>query len=360
MSREELMSLTVAELKVKCKDLGIGSAEWRNFAKKTDLVESILSGEAIGEVNPTPLEKQQQKIDSDPDLADAIIKAISGKIGGLGNVDEAMVQKIVDEKVKEGLAGLIQKIEYTDKYGDIVIEGEHYHKQFDMLKKAVSSHIPVWLCGPSGTGKSKVAEQIAEVMKLNFRTSSVCTQTTKSDLLGYMSSSGLYVRTGFRECYENGGVYLLDEVDSGNPNVLLVLNNATSNGGCDFPDGRIKKHKDFYLVAAGNTWGLGADRVYVGRVQIDGATLNRFAFINWDIDEDLEYTLAHSVGYGSWAKTVQSFRRKAKELKIRCLITPRDTIKGMNLLATGLDEDTVKGMCFLNPLDDDAKVRLCA
>jgi cobaltochelatase CobS len=41
------------------------------------------------------------------------------------------------------------------------------------------------------------------------------------------------------------------------------------------------------IVATANTFGTGADRVYVGSLQIDGATLDRFAFLEWPYDEGL-------------------------------------------------------------------------
>lgn len=55
-----------------------------------------------------------------------------------------------------------------------------------------------------------------------------------------------------------------------------------ANNVCAFPDKMVKKHKDFIVCASGNTYGTGADRKYVGRLEIDAATLDRFAFAAWE------------------------------------------------------------------------------
>ena len=54
---------------------------------------------------------------------------------------------------------------------------------------------------------------------------SVCLTTSESKLLGYNGvSDGKYVRSPLPEAYEFGGVFLLDEIDLGNPGILAVLN----------------------------------------------------------------------------------------------------------------------------------------
>jgi cobaltochelatase CobS len=53
--------------------------------------------------------------------------------------------------------------------------------------------------------------------------------------MGYMDAHGKLVRTLLREAYEHGGVFLLDEIDAGNPGVLTVLNALLANGQVGFP-----------------------------------------------------------------------------------------------------------------------------
>lgn len=165
-----------------------------------------------------------------------------------------------------------------------VAPGEVRHANYPALLRCVAARVNVWLVGPAGSGKTSAAENVARDLGLKFYSKSVGPQTSESALLGYQDANGRTVRTLLREAFEHGGVFLLDEVDAGNPGVLVVVNNLTANGSCAFPDAVVKKHPDFVLIAGANTIGQGADRQYVGRSQIDAATLDRFANLLWDYD----------------------------------------------------------------------------
>ena len=126
------------------------------------------------------------------------------------------------------------------------------------------------------------------MLELPFRFISVCPTTTKSEFFGYRDAVGKYHSTAFREIFEGGGVFLIDEIDNGNSSSLSVLNTALVNDHCAFPDGNIERHPDAVFVAAANTIGRGADVRYIGRNALDATTLDRFVFVRMDIDENLE------------------------------------------------------------------------
>jgi len=71
-------------------------------------------------------------------------------------------------------------------------------------------------------------------------------------------------------------LFLFDEIDASLPNAVLAFNAALANGYADFPDGMVKRHPRFACIAAANTFGMGADRIYVGRNQLDGADAGPF------------------------------------------------------------------------------------
>lgn len=230
------------------------------------------------------------------------------------------------------------------------------HKEFARLVQVLAIGLPAYLCGPAGSGKTQGAEEAAKALGLPFHPQSVCQQTSKADLLGYINpGDGKVVRTPFREAYENGGVYLLDEIDAGNPNITLILNAALANGGCSFPDAYVVKHKDFRCVAAANTFGSGADRMYVGRNQIDAATLSRFVFIVWDYDERFERMLS---GNEAWAKRVQAIRKAAVTLQARIIISPRASINGAKMLAAGMSQDITEDAVVFGGVDKDLKKKI--
>nr|DAT57955.1 MAG TPA: ATPase-like protein [Caudoviricetes sp.] len=209
------------------------------------------------------------------------------------------------------------------------------------------------------TGKTHAAAQVAEALGLNHYTMSVGAQTSKSDIIGYMHASGGYVPTLFRKAYEEGGVFLMDEIDAGNANVLIQVNAALSNGFCAFPDKMVEQHKDFIFIASANTFGNGANRMYVGRNQLDAATLDRFAVLVWDIDEKLEDKVVEAYGDTgkNWLKVVRELRKTIENDGIRALVTPRATTKGCSLLNIGLDFETVLNAVIVENLPSDKKSR---
>ncbi len=168
------------------------------------------------------------------------------------------------------------------------------------------------LVGPRGCGKTTTGALLATALGLPFYPISLNAGVDEGVIQGWVrpSQKGLYFeyqRAQFGKAYEEGGVVLLDEWDAADPNTAIITHAALSNGhwgiplmGEDAPP--LTRHADFVVLAAANTHGYGADRVYVGRNQLDGATLDRFAIgtIEVDYDETMERQAydVRSVDYG--------------------------------------------------------------
>jgi cobaltochelatase CobS len=148
--------------------------------------------------------------------------------------------------------------------------------------------INLYLHGPAGTGKSFIAEQIANALDLPFGCMSFCGQSTKTDLVGYMDAHGKYVSTVFYDIYKNGGIFCLDEMDAANPNLINLLNGGLAGGQMSFPCGMVKRHPDFVCVASANTFGTGSTEQYIGRNPLDAASLDRFQKVTIDYCQNLE------------------------------------------------------------------------
>lgn len=272
------------------------------------------------------------------------LKAVSEDL--FAGLQEA-AQKIADKALDKILRPVEIRINEVEK---VEVAGAAHPKLQEIIK-ILSNRMPVFLVGEAGSGKTHMVEQAANGLKLPFYCMSVCGQTTASSLLGYMNATGQYVRTLFREAYENGGVFLLDEIDNGNPNVLSVLNSALSNNVCSFPDKMVERHKDFVLCASGNTYGHGANRKYVGRLEIDGATLDRFVFIEIEYSKALEKQIC---GWPEYAELIQAIRERAKELGMRHIISPRASIYGVKLINSGISlDDTLMYTVFKDMTKDE-------
>jgi cobaltochelatase CobS len=234
-------------------------------------------------------------------------------------------------------------------------KGQHY--KYDDLLSVIKCRLNALLVGPAGSGKTSGAHNVATSLKLSFYSISVGMQTTKSEFFGYMNAEGKYVPTLFRKAFEKGGVFLLDEMDAGNANVITAINQALANEYCAFPDKMVEKHKDFVVVASANTYGTGANRDYVGRNQLDAATLDRFIVIEWGYDEELEATFVKNK---EWLEIVRNCRRNALQYSIRTVVSPRAAMAGEKLLAEGLDLQTVKEMVLFKGLNETERIKLVA
>lgn len=233
------------------------------------------------------------------------------------------------------------------------------HNQFTNLLTIVNTGQPVLMVGPAGTGKTHSAAVVADSLGLKFYSISVGSQTSKSDLQGYMDATHTYVPTQFRQAYEHGGIFLLDEADAGNSNVLILLNAALSNGYMAFPDGMIQAHEDFRMIATANTYGQGATRQYVGRNQLDAATLDRFVVLAWDIDDKVEEQMAGTEADGKkWLRVVRAVRKEVATLELRAVVSPRATLRGATLLAAGMDFKTVLPIALTGNLPASERERL--
>lgn len=264
---------------------------------------------------------------------------------------EAYLTKLIDQRI-ENVAP--RKIELSDGSKKVELPAGIRHKLFEVALKAVKCG-PVALIGPAGAGKTTLAIQIAEAMGIQFAFTGAIASEYK--LMGFIDAQGRTVRTAFRDVYEKGGLFLFDEIDGSVPQAVLAFNNAIANDHCDFPDGNVKKHPDFYVMAAANTYWTGADRVYVGRNQLDGASLDRFIFMTVEYDEDLEALLTDNK---DWLEHVQFAREAVAALKLRHIISPRATVYGTKLLDMKLSFKQAEMMTIFKgmPAEDVKRTKL--
>lgn len=173
---------------------------------------------------------------------------------------------------------------------------QHFHIKFKRILSLAKARKNILLYGPTGSGKTHICQQVAEALDLPFAFVSCTSGMSEGVLSGRLLPLGdhgkfEYAISEFVNVYENGGVFLLDEVDAADPNVLLIINAALANGRISIP-GRTDKpyaerHPDFVCIAAANTIGAGADRQYSGRNKLDASTLDRFMIGKIFIDYDL-------------------------------------------------------------------------
>ena len=215
------------------------------------------------------------------------------------------------------------------------------HREFDKVLRRVQAGITPWLHGEAGTGKTTLAIQIAEAMGLPFYGKSVTAQMTEVSFFGYTDANGQVVRTPFREAWEHGGVFLLDEASSATPNLAAGINMALANGRVAFPDGMIDRHPDCMIIAAANDTGQGPTPKYPKGIKQDSSFLDRFVMTELVLDDrvvdaGVAERLENAMLRRQWMSVWHKARMNAQTYGLtNVVITPRSAFDGATLLAIG-------------------------
>lgn len=279
-------------------------------------------------------------------LAEVIVRNQGANIADqiIGNISEK-----VDSYIRENYGTVHRKVEL--QVDETKVEfGEILHSKFETVLKFVKMNEPVFLTGAAGCGKNVICKQVAKALGIDFYFSNAVTQEYK--ITGFTDANGTYHETQFYKAFKNGGLFMLDEIDASIPEVLVILNAAIANRYFDFPApiGYVEAHPDFRVIAAGNTFGLGADYEYVGRNQLDMASLDRFALIPIDYDRNIEMSLAD--GDKELVDFADDFRDAAKRCGIHCIVSYR-AIQRMAKMMKLLDVEEVMASCLLKNLRKD-------
>lgn len=242
-----------------------------------------------------------------------------------------------------------QKVKTKTAKKETKKQTEIYHEKFDLIKTCIQNDIPVYLVGEAGTGKSFTLEQVSWELGIDFYSTNSVQQEYK--LTGFIDAGGTYHETEFYKAFKNGGIFFLDELDASIPEVLVLLNAAIENKYFEFPNGKIEAHKNFRVVAAGNTVGSGADELYTGRMVLDQSTLDRFVFIDFGYDKNIELFLAD--GNEELVDFVHTLRDEAKTNGIRMTFSYRCIRMITKLEKAGLEIKDILSIAVFKGLSKD-------
>lgn len=270
---------------------------------------------------------------------------------------EAALRTARDAEAKITIARRIEVVRTEADGRKKVKKIKAQHANFERLLKYVQAGVNVALVGDAGSGKTHAPRVLADALGLDFYHIPLGPQTSKSDLLGFISGAGKYVYSLLCRVYEHGGVGLLDEMDAANPATLTIVNGMLEAIEAGFADKMRKRHPDCTFVAAMNTFGRGADVMFVGRTQLDAATLNRWVYLEWNTDWDLTRRLVKS---DKWVEYVQSLYESAARQKVRVTIGMRTAILGQKLMKAGVPREEAEHVVIWAPIKPDDKQKILA
>lgn len=313
--------------------------------KYNTLFDTIVRGEMPEEITKTVYEE----------LPDHIIKTARDKLkedyeSMVAELDSVFSESIsmFNEKLKKSIEEESKKLN-TIEHVHVVknengktkkIKG-HVPAEFQKVLDLASARLNILLVGPSGCGKTHMARVVAEALDLDFSGQSCSVGMSETTFSGWLLPIGegnkfSYVRSEFVRIYEEGGVFLFDEIDAADSNTLLFLNQALANGEFFLPQRHekphVKKHKDFVAIAAANTFGNGATAMYSGRNLLDGATMDRFrmGIVPMDYSDKIERELIDPIVY-EWGIAVRKYINNKNIRKIMSTRVLLDATKMFNL-----------------------------
>lgn len=266
--------------------------------------------------------------------AEIVVQALQASSG----MDTPALREYIRQTVE---AVAPRRLEIVTQRGSVTLPGLTHYATPSVIR-AVSRGDAVMMVGPAGCGKTTIGEHVATALQLPFFITNTINDT--HELKGFVDGYGNYHSTPFRQAYEQGGLWIADEIDAWDASALLAANSALANGYSNFPDCQtpVRRHESFRMVATANTYGNGADRVYIGRNELDAASLDRFAMINVDYDLSLEQHFAGS--NDRWLNRVWAVRKRVAEKRIRHVVSSRAISRGALALADGEEWDWVESV----------------
>lgn len=310
--------------------------------------------------------------DFDDQFKGKLEKAMSNGSFPLERVQE-LVDKAKAELTESLSAGMVKRIEFVNAVGEVKPVNGLVHPQVPQVAAWIRAGVPVWAWSAAGSGKTHMARQIAAMLEVEPYIVSVDPTLTVSKLMGYRNvANGDFVPGFAYKPYSEGGLFALDEIDTGDPGVIASANALLSNNHYLFPNNEtLTKHAKFGVLAMGNTKGMGAVAGYTARNRLDAATLDRFAIVEFKYDNGLEAALACGNGvpgklwehgepatpqiqnaYVEWVQKVRAY------CKDSVLISPRASINGCKALRAGIPVKEVVDALVFKLVTEDTRTRI--
>ena len=330
---------TLYQLKKKgCLDAEKNGRKYTYFLPKTKAKTSETTSETKSENKNIGNELQNI-------LLETIAKYSSEKV--LEQIMPELKKKCIEE------FGMIP-VKHEIKVGNsdpVTIKGDLPPCFDSILAYAVAGN-PVMMTGPAGTGKGYLARQVALATGAKFF--EVNAVKNSYDLTGFVDAQSRFVKTPFYDACKTvaeGGkaVFLFDEMDCSEPEVLKIFNEALASFEFNFPNDEHLTFDNLIILCACNTFGTGADEAYCGQ-QLDASTLDRFVMVKVDYDKNIEMQIAQ--GDSELVNFIDEFRAQTVK-KGFVFVASYRSLKRIAAMRGILPLKQVMKECFLKSIAAD-------
>lgn len=131
-------------------------------------------------------------------------------------------------------------------------------KETELFERAFQLKLPVLLKGPTGCGKTRFVEYMAQQLQLNLITISCNEETSAADLIGRFLVKGMetvWQDGPLTKAVRTGAIIYLDEIAEARPDVLVAIHALTDHRRAlyiDRTDEQLTAPAQFMLVASFN------------------------------------------------------------------------------------------------------------
>jgi nitric oxide reductase NorQ protein len=231
-----------------------------------------------------------------------------------------------------------------------------------VFKTAFNSKLPVLLKGPTGCGKSRFIEAMAQEYDLPMVTVCCNDETSSTDLLGrYLITGGetIWQDGPVTRAVRNGGILYLDEIAEARDDVITVLHSLSDH------------RRELYLDRKGETLTAPDNFILVvsfnpgyqqSLKEMKPSTRQRFVSLSFNYpDEKTEIEIVNTESNldKSQCKKLVKVANKIRnlhELGLAETVSTRLLIGAAKLMQNGLSKEVACEASIIQPLSDDPEV----
>ncbi len=232
-------------------------------------------------------------------------------------------------------------------------------EEISIFKHSYKSKLPILLKGPTGTGKSRFVEYMADKMGKKLYTVACHEETSSTDLIGryiIKGSETIWVDGPMTRAVKEGAFLYLDEIAEARPDIIVALHSLTDYRRSLFIDKTgqtINASEDFMLIASYNP---GYQK---GFKELKPSTRQRFVSFSFDYPEQKIET--EIVSNESGVEDAVSHKlvklgkqiRNLTELGLAETVSTRLLVDAAILIESGLPPRLATEVAVAEPLTDD-------
>ena len=231
-----------------------------------------------------------------------------------------------------------------------------------VLEAAISQKIPVLLKGPTGCGKSRFVESIAQEKDLQLITVACNDETSATDLIGrylIIGSDTVWQDGPVTKAVKEGGILYLDEIAEAREDVITVLHSLSDHRRelyIDRKNESIKAHEDFHMIVSFNPG------YQQSLKEMKPSTRQRFVSIAFDYPEEkIECEIIQmesDLNEKDCRKLVALGKkiRNLNELGLAETVSTRLLVSAAKMIKAGLAPRLACEVCIIQSLSDDNDV----